>query len=472
MSYEAVVMYDNPNGYWRCDDLSVTEGVQAKVGKPLYLVAGVMGSTAPGPIVGDRPGSFIFLQPGALALGELLPGESGDPSALSEITIETWFASSDATPAATQNIVIGPLIATASSYGLQLLTSGAISFTCRNSAGTLHTVNSSAITTDWYHIVGTISGGSVRLYLNGAQVGSTAWTGSFAGPPPDTGLTLNFLGATSGPDTQYFDEIAFYRRGLSAARIWAHYEAGRLRGFPTQRTDLRIGAVLDAVGSHAPRNLQIGGLTNGERDIIPTFMEGQPALDELLNAMKAESVDAMFFVAGDGTVTFLPTTQRNVNPYDTVQATFGDAGGSELPYVDLDLDYSDAFLANEWNVTRDGGLVQTRSDATSIARYGRRPQSLTGLPVVSDADADNIAVAMLAKYKDPYTRVTSLTLDTSVPSVTEAVFRLDLGDRIRVLRTPPGGGARVDQTLFVQKISDAGANDQKPWSITLGVSPL
>jgi hypothetical protein len=52
------------------------------------------------------------------------------------------------------------------------------------------------------------------------------------------------------------------------------------------------------------------------------------------------------------------------------------------------------------------------------------------------------------------------------------VLTLDIGDRIRVLRTPPGGGPRIDQTLFVQSVRIDGANDGAPWRIRLGVSPL
>jgi hypothetical protein len=33
----------------------------------------------------------------------------------------------------------------------------------------------------------------------------------------------------------------------------------------------------------------------------------------------------------------------------------------------------------------------------------------------------------------------------------ENVFRREIGDRLRVLRTPPGSGARFDQQLFIQK---------------------
>src|SRR5207302_328309 len=69
------------------------------------------------------------------------------------------------------------------------------------------------------------------------------------------------------------------------------------------------------------------------------------------------------------------------------------------------------------------------------------------------------------------TRITSITLSTATPAVAEAVFRRDLGDRIRLLRTPPGSGARIDQTLFIHKI-EISATPAAPWTIRWGVSPL
>jgi hypothetical protein len=180
----------------------------------------------------------------------------------------------------------------------------------------------------------------------------------------------------------------------------------------------------------------------------------------------------VFFTAKDGTLTFLDSAHRSVSPWNTVQATFGDEGtAGQLPYLDVDVDYSEAFLVNEWNVTRDGGLLQTASDATSIARYFKRSQSLSGAPMVSDADAATVAAAMLAKYKDPMQRVTSISLNTLDLEVVNNVFRRELGDRVRVIRTLPGGGW-FDQTLFIQKISVSGQNDGGPWQIALGVSPV
>ena len=115
--------------------------------------------------------------------------------------------------------------------------------------------------------------------------------------------------------------------------------------------------------------------------------------------------------------------------------------------------------------------TQTARDTTSISRYFKRAQGLLP-PVTTDGQSSTIAAAMLAKYKDPMTRITSITLNTQIPDVAEAALERDLGDRIRVLRTQPGGGSRIDQTLFIQKIQIEGANTGAPWTVTWGLSPL
>lgn len=146
----------------------------------------------------------------------------------------------------------------------------------------------------------------------------------------------------------------------------------------------------------------------------------------------------------------------------------------EIPYEDLGLDYSEETLANEWSVSRasPAAILQTVSDSTSIARYFRRPQLISDLPLTLDVDALAVANGMLAKYKDPILRGTSVSLDAGDPDVADQAFQRDLADRTRTLRTPPGGGARLDQNLFIQQIDISGANDGKPWDVTWGLSPL
>ena len=425
------------------------------------------------PIVGEDSGNqfaALRLDAGEYLTMELLEGDAGDAGNLPAWTVEFWVRPAAVTAGASQVWVAGPYalspVTGIRQYFVQMTTTGLVNFQFLDSGGNTHTFNSvtALVANRWTHIVAAYGSNTQRIYLNGVEdnnqaAGGTCW--------PDLAAAADFRLGDSGTTVQAdFDEVAFYRYELPAARVAAHYQAATQRGFPSQASGARINSVLDSARSRAPRNVQAGA-----RTLTAQYMIGQMPLDELRSAKAAEAVDAVFFIARDGTATFLDSAHRSSSPYNTVQATFDD-DGTDLPYQEATIDYSEAFLANEWNVTRKSNeaVTQTATDATSVSRYFKRPQSLTGIPVSTDGQASTIASAMLAKYKEPMTRITSITLTTADPNVTEAVFRRDIGDRIRVFRTQPGGN-RIDQTLFIQKIDIEGAQKDS-WRIAWGVSPV
>lgn len=77
----------------------------------------------------------------------------------------------------------------------------------------------------WIHLVGTYDGTTWRLYRNGTQIGSTADAkGAVASPDGDwaigstgSGWAENFSGG--------IDEVAIYKKSLTAAQVKAHYDA-------------------------------------------------------------------------------------------------------------------------------------------------------------------------------------------------------------------------------------------------------
>jgi hypothetical protein len=480
-SYHAVIDSDSPAITWAFDNVSADRASPARIGGKdlvpsdagLIGDGGLVSSATDNPIIGDNGASWrLDNNPNStiLTTQDTTAADQTVLNATPEYAVELWFKFA-AMPAATRNILAGPNSpGPTETYALQLSTTGTIQARALNGSATLHTATSAALQAGvWYHIVATVETGNLRLYINGAQVASTAWTGTFDNGGPTSEFIL-------GDDSEAtvdlsYDEVAVYKHGLAAGRVSAHYEAGSLRGFPVSQTPgLRLGAILDTVSSHAPRSIQ-----PGVRAMTGSFMRGQDVLSEAKDSAKAENVDALLFTARDGTITFLAADHRSSAPYNTVQATFDD-DGTDLPYHDLDVDFSEAFLFNEWHVTaRDTLLasptIQTASDATSINKYFKRTQSLTDIPINTDAQALTVAQAMLAKYKEPFTRIQAITLMTADPDVAEAVFRRDIGDRIRVFRTPPGGGTRIDQTSFIQSIQIDGAPGA-PWVIRWGVSPV
>jgi hypothetical protein len=479
-TYADVIVSDEPTGYWRFGNESTGTFWPATVGPfPLSPFSGSLSSLNT-PIVGDVSTAFSFVstqlalsttgyfatvdQDAAVTMSLEGPGDFGDTSAF---TYEQWFRSSEATPAANRIIAEGPYaVAAATTWDVQLTTAGKIACRVGTGAGTVTATGATSISANtWYHIAATYDGANIRVYVNGVQDGIQAQTGTVLASDTAGANYYLSLGRGTPGGTRSYDEVAVYRTTLSASRLLARYTAGVSRGFATQDPGARITSVLAASTSVAASSVR-----SGSREMLPAFMAGQSPLDELRKAEDADSVDSMLFVSKTGTVTFLDDGHRSASPWNTVQCTFDD-DGTDLGYRDLTYDYSETFLYNTVSAARIGGTTTTSTDATSVSRYHERLLSLAELPLTTDADVTSATTALLAKYKDPMTRITSIGVFLYDTVTISEVLSLELADRIRILRTHPAGGARIDQTAFVQKIQLSSRPGQ-PITVTLGVSPL
>lgn len=476
-TYEALVMSDEPDGYWRMNDPVDTFQVAATTGDTLGIAGAITpyGDTA---ILGDNGGS-TGVGSYECPIGSRIEGNSadegsaGDVSGIAEMTIEMWVRAS-AKPISTDYLCLGPTDGTEEMYRLAFLSTGQFDMFFRDAFGETNEVSAAPaggfFADAWYHVVMTIEGGYARLYVNATQIASFNWQAPFG--TIDTTSHSFRINELSNSARWRYDEVALYRRGLSSDRIAAHYQAGIARGFAAnQMPGDRINHILDSIGSHAPRFIQQGSrqlLSGGTMRGV--FMKGQDPLTEMRNAEQAELPEGSLFISAGGTVTFLDNNHQGESPWDTVQVIYGDGAGTipgQRPYVDVDFDYSEAFLTNEWNLTREGGLLQTASDQGSIDRYGKRSQSITDMKLVVDTTVAEIAAELVGKYKTPQLRVLSLEVVTADPDLTLETFRLELEDRIRLIRTVSGG--YIDRQLFVEKISVTGTPDGL-WRVRLGVT--
>lgn len=468
-TYGAVVMFDQPSGYWRMDDDPAKKEVSNAAGGSSFVTSVTALSHKDTPIVGDAGRALTFSGSGAGGFNANVEANDGlNPAGLAEITLEAWVQLSDTTPASGTIFLNGSGSAGGPVYWLQQNAAGTLSFSVRNaSGGAIHTVTSGTLAdATWYYVVGTISGGLVRLYVNGSQVDATTWTGgTFGALDP----AVNFIRIMDPAAFSIsLDELAFYRYGLTAARIAAHYTAGTQRGFAYgQWSRDRVIAVLDAAGSSAPRTID----ANNSRFMAGRYMHGQAPLDELRAAELAEAPDGILFISRRGAVTFLTDVHRGFSPYTVVQATFDD-DGTDLGYRDASVGKAEAFLVNEWTATRVGGTLVTVRDQASIDRRFKRSRGVGEIPVTEDVYVTSIVTRLLEKYKDPLSRIPLLTLTTDRADVADAALSLDIGDRIRIFRRPLGGGSAIDQEAFVQSIQVNGEADPPIWTIRLGVSPV
>ena len=310
---------------------------------------------------------------------------AGDMQQKTKGSVEFWFKKT-ANPGSDGLLWVSPEVTgvAAALWYWQLNTTGTVSFTTRVAGPVGLTQTTAALANDtWYHLCAVRDGTNQILYVNGVAVdtdaSTAAWEQSSATvfmyvTNPGTGVTASFA------------EMAVYPgNGLSAARVLAHYEAGTARGFAIADPGVRAGDALDMVQNHAPRSFQ-----PGSRDMVEMFSAGRPVLDHIRAAVACEKPDGMFFCTAGGTLFFLAQDHRTKSPYNTTQVTFGDEGtAGQVPYLDLDTDYSDSWIANIWSVSKgkEGSITQTVSDATSIAAYDELAQTVSDLPIRLNADA-------------------------------------------------------------------------------------
>lgn len=184
---------------------------------------------------------------------------------------------------------------------------------------------------------------------------------------------------------------------------------------------------------------------------------GERAIDTGVNTMQATTLAANtvtelklttdsegggLFVDDDGTVCFesqqalLTNTRSN-----SIQATFGDAGGSEISYLNAEPSYSGDLIRNIAAYARVGGSEQLVADNTSRALYGDMRESRTDLICETDAQVLTLATFFVEQRKNPEKRFVSLKFapharpSTQLP---QAIGRR-VRDLIRVKRQPPGG---------------------------------
>lgn len=272
---------------------------------------------------------------------------------------------------------------------------------------------------------------------------------------PDYACTKEFVGT--------IDELLIWDGALTNAQITNHYEIGSGTFKNNERSDLRAGRILDLIDWPSDgRNFGTGLSTMG-----PIITGGKTALAALQEVEAAEQ--GMMFAGADGRVEFI--TRQDFGTATTA-ATFGDSTG-ELGYQDIVIEQSDADIANQVTVSRANGGSYTKINATSQAAYWPRTLEVTDLVVDDDAFAEQLAIDLLRRYKDPQTRIRRLSGTIRGRDATDRQTLLDvgIGDRVTVKRRPQSVGAAISQDLQVQSISGEIGTDNMVLGFDLGPQP-
>lgn len=250
----------------------------------------------------------------------------------------------------------------------------------------------------------------------------------------------------------------------------------RLAGYPRtalvspvgggEDTGARLNRILDSVGWPAADR----DIATGDSTLQATTMDGD-ALNEAQQAALNEIGE--FYVNASGVMYFRNRHGMIEDTRSTTsQATFGtDTAGGELIYVDRPgLSYDRSQLVNSVTATREGGTAQVASDADSIGRYGEYAHQET-LLLETDTAALGWAGFVLQQDRAPEFRFTSLTIDPRVDpdALYPQVLGREMGDRITVVRRPPGG--IVDsREVFIRSIQHTWEPADR-WKTVWGLQP-
>ena len=259
------------------------------------------------------------------------------------------------------------------------------------------------------------------------------------------------------------DEFLIWDHNLTTGTIDDHYALGVGTFAAGERTDERVTRILDLVEWPSDgRELGVGLSTmQGART------QGKTALAALQECEAAEQ--GMLFSGTAGTVEF---RTRDDFARLTVQTTFGDSG-TELGYQDIVIEQSDADIANRVTVSRNNGGTYARNDTTSQGQYFIRALEVTDLESDSDQFCDQLAIDLLRRYKNPQSRIRSLsgTLRGKTGSQKQSVLNLLIGDKVTVKRRPQSVGSAISQTLQIQSVQGEIGADNMVMSFDLGPAP-
>ncbi len=212
----------------------------------------------------------------------------------------------------------------------------------------------------------------------------------------------------------------------------------------SENSGARVTRILDSAGWPALDRV----IATGDTTLQATTLSGA-ALTELFLVADTEIGD--LYIDGAGRVVF---RNRTTSLEAALGSTFTDNSSDARPYVNVELEYDDTGVANDVHISRTGGTQQVASDATSQASFLVQSYERTDLLMETDAVALSYAQFLLHLAKDAELRFSTMEVNPRKnPSVLfPEMLGMEIGDRIQVERTPPGGGDTIVREVFIRGI--------------------
>jgi PKD repeat protein len=185
----------------------------------------------------------------------------------------------------------------------------------------------SLVNNSWHHVVGTLGGGVMTLYVNGQQVGQltdVAMAQNYQGFWRVGGDNLS--GWANRPSNDYFngtiDEVAVYPRALTAAEVAQNYAVGSTGTTPNQAPT----ASFTATASPLQVALNASGSTDADGTIVSYAWDfGDGSTGTGVTTSKA------YAAAGTYTVTLTVTDDDGATATSSQQVTVPDVPANQAP---------------------------------------------------------------------------------------------------------------------------------------------
>jgi hypothetical protein len=252
---------------------------------------------------------------------------------------------------------------------------------------------------------------------------------------------------------------------------------GDAASFPQELTGARISRCLDQGGWPAA----LRGIDVGTVEVVAApFSSNEQGrlLSHVLDVAGEPGEFGLVYVDGRGYCVFLDRNSLYSNgSQGTYAATFSDRRADGFPiYVDSEPNTDREHVINEWQGSREGGVAIIVRDDDSITKgygLGRVTHSVSSL-LTKDSKVKASLEFGRDEYGQPVQVLSSLTvMPGNDLSLWATCLGIDVGDRVRVLSHPPGGGAAIDEVYFVTKVAgQLGIGPTTSGRFAYGLTPI
>lgn len=241
LSYHETVLADSPALYLRMGEGSGLVAVdQSGNGRNGAYAGGVvLGQTPPALVVSSDSAAFFDGVTGAVTVPDTAGLDLGDT-----LTLEAWIKTTAAG-------ATGAVVDKGTNAYLLSLASGAPAVG-KSGVSTIATATVTLDDLQWHHVVWTKATTTTVIYVDGVARTGAVTDATLADTA--TALSVARLAGGTSPLKAYLDEVAVYPTALSAARVLAHFQAGRAiyPGSKPLTTRQQIAAVLVNPGVASP----------------------------------------------------------------------------------------------------------------------------------------------------------------------------------------------------------------------------